>query len=532
VNPAGDRTLALNSAQLRALRNWSPEERPSKTLPILLFTPSGPTVQRVRAVVSQLIGAHQALRSRLVPDAEGGLRQLVLSKEEAVAELVFIIDESNPALKDSIDLTGLRQEPVDPEERALRCRVHTENGRVRAVLLSVSHLFADGVSQQLLYRTLDAALSDPATEVAEPSLQAADFAGDRTADVVRSNTRAWKDLLRDAPRYCVFTPGPRPPREEIRAVRTTIPDALVTELLQGSRALGVSPYTLWATAMNLLVARCTAQHSMVFKTQLANRSTPAEFGVVAQLAQAAFIPVAGAGHDTLAERAAAVFDASLRGQAIGMHDTLELLDWLDHEPVRRGVAFRPAFEINYAASIRGARLMQLSQGAPREEFRETQRTDPWAASADLAVAVWQESGTTVVTLQAKPSVWRARSADRLLDELLATVAAVCREPAMAADDVPVEPIPGSEQMLSGHLSGAKIDGGEMQRLLLSHPRVHSATFTLPANLAGGLSATVVAGYPADPMELMRTYTEGQRWMDGTVVPAELAVSVVDERASA
>ncbi|MFF5784669.1 condensation domain-containing protein [Streptomyces sp. NPDC012693] len=528
---SAEHTLTLNPAQLRALKNWSPDERPRKTLPVLLLTPAGPSVERVREVVGQLVRAHQALRSRLVDDGAGGRRQLVLGPREAVEGLDFTVRDAPVDADGEIDPLGVRHGAVDPEERALTCRAYVRDDRVRLVLLSVSHLFADGVSQQLLYRTLDSALADPSAEVVPPPLQAADFAGDRMTAAVRRNTDAWKDLLRSAPRACVFTAGTRDAEEEVRAAQLTLPDSLVKELPRGSRALGVSPYALWATAMNLLVSRCAGADSMVFKTQSANRVRPAEFEAVAQLAQAAFIPVVGARSDTVERRAASVFEAGLRGQALGMYDTVELLDWLDREPVRRGVAFRPAFEINYAASIRGARLPQVSGGAPRQEFQESQRADPHAAGADLALAVWQEPGATVVTLRAKPPVWRARSAARLLDEVIATVEAMCREPGLSVADVPVEPLPGRERLLGGHPSGAPIDGDQMSRLLLSYPHVRSAGFALPPDGVGGLCATVATGGPADRAELLRAYTEGQRWTDGTVVPAELEISVLDEGAS-
>ncbi|MFE7580052.1 condensation domain-containing protein [Streptomyces gardneri] len=527
----GQQVFALNPAQLRALKNWTPSERPHKILPVLLPTPGNPSVGRVRDVVGQLIGAHQALRSRLVAADTGGWQQLVLSPQEAVEGLDFAVHDAPIDSDGAVDVLGVRHDAVDPEERALACRVYTSGERVRLVLLSVSHLFADGVSQQLLYRTLDTALSDPAAQVAPPATQAADFAGDLMTAAMRSNTDAWKNLLRSAPRACVFTTGPRDPQEEIHAAQLTLPKDLVSELPRGSRALGVSPYALWATAMNLLVSRCTGADSMVFKTQMANRTRPAEFEAVAQLAQAAFIPVIGDRSDTVKGRAATVFEAGLQGQGIGMHDTVELLDWLDHEPVRRGVAFRPAFEINYAASIRGARLPQLSRGSPRQEFRESQRADPQAAGADLALAVWQEPGTTVVTLRAKRPVWRARSAVRLLDELIATVEAICREPDLKVVDVPVTPFQGRERLLGSHPSGAPIDRDQMSRLLLAHPHVRSAGFGLYPCGATGVHATVIAGRPTDPAELLRAYTERQRWTDGTVVPAELEISVLDEGAS-
>jgi hypothetical protein len=532
VTPTGEQTLTLNPAQLRALKNWTPEERPYKTLPVMVIPRGKPSVERVQEAVGQLIGAHQALRSRLVGDEASGWRQLVLSWQEAIDGLDFTVHDALRDMDGTVDPVALRHGPVDPEVRALTCRVYTCGERVHLVLLSVSHLFADGVSQQLLYRTLDAALSDPTASVAQPAAQAANFAGDVMAAAVRRNTDVWKDFLRAAPRTCVFTAGPRSTLEEIKAAQLTLPESLVKEMTRGSRALGVSPYTLWATAVNLLVSRCTGAHSMVFKTQLANRTTPAEFEAVAQVAQAAFIPIAGNCQDTVKERTASVLKASLHGQSIGMYDVVELLDWLDREPVRRGTAFRPAFEINYAASIRGARLPQLSQADPRQEFRESQRADPQAAGADLALAVWQEPGATVVTLRAKPPVWRARPATQLLEELIATIEAICLDPDLAAADVPAEPFPGREHLLGGHPSGALIDGDQMKQLLMSCPQVRSADFALLRDDATGLSATVATSRPTEPAELLQTYTEGQRWTDGTVVPAELAISVVDEGASA
>ncbi|MGW4971301.1 condensation domain-containing protein [Streptomyces albidoflavus] len=523
-------TFTLNPAQARGLRNWTRREWPAKAIEVVVPTPGGPAVELLRDTVAQLVDAHEALRSCLVRGPDGSWRQRVVDRETAARDLAFDTCEL-PADQDlTAFVAGLGPEPVDPEHRAVRCRAFTRAGDVRVVLLSLSHFFADGVSQLLLWRTLHGVLEKRDTKVVSPSLQARDFSGERLAPAVRENTRAWRDLLADAPRCCVFAATDRAPVEEVHCAETRVPESLVHALPGAARALGVTPYTVWTTATSLLVSRYTGHHSMVFKTQLANRTRPAEFRAVAQLAQAAFIPVAGGERDSAADRAAAVFEAALRGQGIGIHDTVALLGWLDEASRRRGASFRPAFDINYGASIGGARLPQVSEGTGRREFRESQRTDPRSGAADLAVTVWQESGATTLTLRVKPPLWGQRPAGEILDDLLACVEALVSRPESTADDMPAPPLPGRDRLLRDPVSGVDIDPEAMNRLLRADPRVVSAAFTLPSGTGRdrGVSAAVVTDRPVDGTELVHTYTEAQRLMDGTVVPARLELSFADE----
>jgi hypothetical protein len=522
--------FTLNPAQARGLRNWTRNEWPAKAIEVVVPTPGGPAVDLVRGVVAQLVAAHEALRSRLVRDADGSWRQQVMDRDTATRDLAFDTCELPPDQELTAFVAGLAPEPVDPERRGMRCRVFTRAGGVRVVLLSLSHFFADGVSQLLLWRTLHGVLEKGDTRVVSPPLQAQDFSGERLAPAVRENTRAWRDFLVGAPRCCVFAATDRAAVEEVHGAESRVPESLVRALPGATRALGVTPYTVWTTATSLLVSRYTGHHSMVFKTQLANRTRPAEFRAVAQLAQAAFIPVAGSERDTAADRAAAVFEAGLRGQGIGIHDTVGLLGWLDDASRRRGASFRPAFDINYGASIGGARLPQVTQGTGRREFRESQRMDPRSGAADLAVTVWQESGATTVTLRVKPPLWGLHPVGDVLDELLATVEALARQPDLTVDGVPAAPLPGRDQLLRDPVSGVDIDPAAMDRLLRSHPCVVSAAFTVPpgADRDRGVSATVVTDRPVDGTELVHIYTEAQRRMDGTVVPARLDLSFVDE----
>lgn len=65
----------------------------------------------------------------------------------------------------------------------------------------------------------------------------------------------------------------------------------------------------------------------------------------------------------------------------------------------------------------------------------------------------------------------------------------------------------------------------VRELLLSHPGVRDAEFTLLENAPGSarLTATVTVDGRVDPAELIETYTERQRWIDGSVVPDELHI---------
>ncbi|MFD1047153.1 hypothetical protein ACFQ1S_17170, partial [Kibdelosporangium lantanae] len=126
----------LNPAQLRNLRNWAVVDLPGKTLRVSVSVtpPTSPAV--ARDALATLAGMHDALRSRLVREADGGLVQEVVDGAEMIVDEI----ESTP-----------NPHPVDirPEEHAARARLHMRGDAVVVVELTVSHVFCDGMGRQV-----------------------------------------------------------------------------------------------------------------------------------------------------------------------------------------------------------------------------------------------------------------------------------------------------------------------------------------------------------------------------------------------
>lgn len=512
-----ERFRELNPMQRRVLRNWTPYERPAKLVKVLVPLPEGRPFDSVLATVARLVRKHENLRSRLARDDAGGLRQEVLDADFVLAGLPVLEYEAAERGRLGHTLSLLTPHPVDPELRSLHCTVATSGGRVFGVLLSIPHVFADGISHQLLYQEL----ARPAESAGPPVRRSP---GDAE---VADNTAHWKDVLRHAPRFCTYSGAVRERWERMEWAQARLPDEDQAAISRTTRALGLTPYHLWTTAAHLLVGALTGQPETVLKTSVANRSAAADFGAVDQLANAVFIPIAGGAADTVDDRATRVFEAGLRGESHGYYDANGLLRWLDHDSIRSGAVFRPAFEINYGSAIWGARWPSMTGGPRRHVWEEVVRHDPGAAKADLELGVWHEHEATVVTLGARAPVWRARPAGRLLDDLLSVMRAMCRDPSRPAASLPVVPLAGPAGAIAGHRSGVAVDPTAMRRLLLLPDHVLDCSFGLMAGPRGGvMCATVRAGRPLDRDELLAEYARRQRWVDGTVVPDRLRVERV------
>ncbi|ANZ40508.1 hypothetical protein BBK82_35370 [Lentzea guizhouensis] len=525
---AAERVFALNHAQRRVLRNWSVEERPGKVVEIIVAPPGGCSADAAHTALHRLIAAHEALRSRLAHDSNGTLVQQVVDATTAARTLGHHHEELDDSLDPGEVAARLRPHPVDPEKAASHCTLYTVRGRVRVVMLSVSHVFADGVSQQLLVRTLEALLTGVITEV-PAALQAGAFSDERVAAVLEANTAHWRKVLLRAPRACTYSGGDRGLTEVVRSAGVVVESALQQEVRAAAGRLRTSPFVIWTTAAQLLTSALCGRHDLVFRCTTANRTRAAEFGVVAQLAQAVYPRVDGGSADTVGERVRQVHTAVLAAQHHGVHDAAALLDWLDSPGVRAGAVFKPAFEINHAAALRADLSTSLVSTTPVEE-ESSVRVDPPAANADLAVSIWEEQTGAAVVLSARPPAWRQREPARLLADLLATARHLCQAPQDKVTDVAVEPLPAVAGLLHGHHSGVSLDVATTRDLLLSHPAVVACDFSLHVGDAGRrlLRAEVRLDVPTPEHRLREWYAGRQRRLSGAVVPDELVLIAADE----
>ena len=505
------KTLELNYAQRRSLYQTPADQ--VYTITVAIEPPAGTAQRTIRAALTELVATHEALRSRLVIGEDGRMLQEV-ADDVAEARDRIEVDVRQIGHADEIPDTAVDDPPtVDPRIHAARCTLYTRDGSVRHVILTVSHLFADGMSQRVLYEDLDALLRGKPVRGAAHRRQASDYAEPRLAETTRENTDFWKARLAGAPRSCTFGGYVRGGEETLRIARRA-DDRVHGAVMDAARGLGASPFTVWATALSALVSVYTGQDRQVFRSVSANRFEPADEHAVANLAQPVYIRLDGRRRDTLEERAELVFEAALEAHTRGMFDATELLAWLDSPEIRNGVAFRPAFDLNFLVHDDG-------MPAPVGDYIQRRRVVPARATADLAVQV-QQGPTTHVRVTAGEPVWTARAAGDIAADLLEVLRFVRDHPAMPVPDLPVARLRPASGTRRGHRSGIGIDDDAQLALLTGVAGVRSASWTAQPGADGLRVLAVVETEGAVTADaLARSYARRQPWFSGAVVPDQV-----------
>ncbi|TDD61696.1 hypothetical protein E1263_06610 [Kribbella antibiotica] len=501
--------IPLNTAQSRNLRNWSADERPWKTLPIVVALEPPMSVAAVRRAVGDLARRHEALRSRLARDAAGCLGQ------EVAGVAVEMPCDTVELTEASAIWTPMS---VPPEERAARCTLYLRDGQVAVVRLTVSHVFTDVLGAQFLARDLRRLLNGDLPPDMPPG-QASTFARGLEDEQVRENTEHWQRLLADAPRSCTYSGVTRDEHETAQVATVPLADADAVRFTSACRNLRVTANMLWVAIVSIVVSRISGQHRQVFRSTYANRLSGAEFGAVAQLAQAVYVPINGTAEDTLRARVGQVADSLLSTYDKGIYDANGLLDWLNQSEVCRGAAFQPAFELNYVPGLDTDVVQQP------EEFgivESSVRIDPPSAKADLVVLV-VPAPSPVVQLSARRPVHCQRDAASLAEDCLRVVRMVCAEPDSLLVDVPIEPFRSTGQLLPGHHSGVAIDLNITRELVRSITGVESCRLEIEGTRR--LMAHVRTAEPIEAVDLFRALRERQPWWSGTVVPDDVVITL-------
>lgn len=512
---------SLSFAQQRILYGNTPDQL--YTVAVSVVPEKRPSVQEAEKALAQLQVSHEALRSRLVLAADGTAGIDTAAADEALDRWEIVVHprsgRGGAAVPEETEVAAL-----NPCRYAARCDLHTIDGRVETIVLTVSHLFADGYSTQILHHDLTALLRDGELPGPAGRRQASDYNDNpRLQEQADRNTDYWKQQLRTAPRACSYNGAVRAADEEFHVVRDVVPSERARDVLAASLRFGVSPYALWAAAASLLVGRCTGQDRHVFRSITANRQETADYQAVANLALPVHVTLEGHANETLNDRVRRVHEALSSAHARGVYDSVALLRWLDTPEVRQGAAFRPAFDINYL--FHDDRMSPDGEWA-LGETRQRMRMVPARASADLALHIFHGS-RVLVRLTAGRPLWQERPAARLVSELFGLVGRLCEDPEGRVSDLDIARFPSVGKMITGHRSGVGIDPDAMEALLRRPPMVVDGSVRFGTGPAGTttVEATVVVDRPVDTEELLRRYTDLQRWTTGTVVPDELSVVV-------
>ncbi|MDF9811462.1 condensation domain-containing protein [Streptomyces sp. SPB162] len=512
-----EKTFPLNAAQERNLRNWAEEDIPSKTLAVVVPLVAAQSLTDVRTSIDYLIGRHEALRSRLGRTLHGMPVQEVMETAWVTSGLECDYHQVSSS-QDPVEFAStLRAKYIDPIQYSSRCSFYLKGDEVVAVMLSVSHVFVDGISRRILTRELTDFLHGGRHSPESPP-QASDYSDDAASPIVQKNTQYWKTILATVPRSCTYSGAVRDPYERVEMAKVTLTPDQASRIMAACSVLRVTPYALWVTSMSALVQRATRQYNQVFRSTYANRLTAKDYRAVAQLAQAAFVPLMGTEHESLMARARGVYSSTLRTYRHGLYDASHTVEWLNRPSAHMGATFQPAFEVNYLpASTSDRSLVEKSMIGGDYEIKtvgERMAIDAPSAKADLAILVSYEYSPWI-RLDARRPVYSQRRTSELLRNLLSIMDVLCAAPETSISDLSVREFRSMSGQLFGHRSGVFIDTSTTTSLVMGFPAVQSCRLEMRADT---LVAHVQASEPVEVSEMLAYYQARQPWFSGSVVP--------------
>ncbi|MFJ7416669.1 hypothetical protein ACIQWZ_38620 [Streptomyces sp. NPDC098077] len=424
----------VNPSQSRLLRKWAEGAFSSKIVEVLVAAPQGATEAEAVRAIRELVRAHEALRSRLVSLGSGRYRQRVVDCAEALNGLrVDRVGLGAGALEDHV--TDVVFPPVEPAVEALRATVYLRGNHAVGVALSVSHVFADGIAQQVLHTDLHALLHGEAGRSAGAKRQASDFRADRIPGEVAENTAHWIEVAE--------TMDVRYEDSDTLVTRRTaeveVPARIVARLEAASRRLRVTPYVLWTAAASVLASAVTSPSRLTARLTVANRFEPADYRAVAQLSQAVYAPFIASPQDTLGDRVRTAMDLVMAAQDHGVHDTNAVVDRIEAIAGAPG-CFRPDFEVNLVSLVgREGRLFEwldrLARARPPDAAEEGSAD---AAEPKCHITVWRASGPTRVLIKTASPHWREEPAE-LARRLFTIADDFHRDPSLPVSNYSVSP---------------------------------------------------------------------------------------------
>lgn len=226
-----------------------------------------------------LVERHEILRTRFVEQG-GRLRPQVGAPWTPEVEQVDL--QNFPASERETELHAwmhrAAHRPFDCSSgRLLRSALLRLDGRRQVLFFCLHHLVWDGASAPVFLRELERcyAVANSTGEVTlpAPSVQYRDFVDaqlrERASEAGAAGVAYWVEQLKGAPAFLAFPPSRR--REPDGAMPISLPQEALARLRQLSEAQGASLFMVLATALAVVLHRCTDQEDVVFGCPVANR---------------------------------------------------------------------------------------------------------------------------------------------------------------------------------------------------------------------------------------------------------------------
>ncbi|HEX4701495.1 MAG TPA: condensation domain-containing protein [Pseudonocardiaceae bacterium] len=270
---------------VRTLGTEAPRYNVSVSSPV---TPAMP-VSHILDSIQPLIGIHESLRTRLRPDDDGGLRQIV----DAAGQVPVVVREcaADDAAAESAALHAeVAGRPFDfAREWPIRVGLVEADGLVRHIALSVSHTAVDGWGMRQLALNMAAiSLGEPVDQLRErlPSMQPraeAEFqASDRGRRLDANARQYWIKKLALGPAQLFPTRG----AENLPWPHGVLNSpALATAAANVAAHHRVSASSVLLAAASTMVSRVSGSPDAVFQIVVNNRFLPGLTNAVSTLAQ-------------------------------------------------------------------------------------------------------------------------------------------------------------------------------------------------------------------------------------------------------
>jgi hypothetical protein len=299
--------------------------------------PESWTVDDVVLRVQFLMRRHQSLRTRLVRDIRGGVKQALSASGELTVELYdAAADEDVNTLTDAVNARCAQTDFDEEREWPVRVAVVSQCGVLKYAVFIYNHLMIDGMGLAALLS--DLATMDPVTGDAPPptAMQPLELAERQGTAAARRQCEAalrhWEAIARVAPTGESAVADPQDPPYRELCYRSPA-GLLATQSIAARHGTDTGPVLLAACAVAL--GRVTGMSPVVLLSVVNNRFRPGLADAVMQLAQRSpcLIEVAGRSFEQVLAQAR---QASLRAGVSGYLDPDECDRMLERVGRERG----------------------------------------------------------------------------------------------------------------------------------------------------------------------------------------------------
>ncbi|MBL1103310.1 non-ribosomal peptide synthetase condensation domain protein [Streptomyces sp. 5-8] len=273
----------------------------------LPLTPPRPA-SRVLADLAELLRMHDSLHTRLLPDGEEGLEQVVDGAGELLAEVRTCSAAEAPAAGEAL-MEELAGRPFDhAREWPFRAGLVECGGLVHRLVLAASHTAMDLWGEGRMLRDLKLIESGETAESllrARPALQPLEAAALQASPLGRRRDEAarrhWCERLSAGPRRIFLDPAA--PERAVTDPGRLFPNALLRSpalavaVERVAADLGVSDAAVLLGAASHRLARMSGSSDVLFQVVVSNRFQPAASESVSTMAQEAVFLLTDADKD-------------------------------------------------------------------------------------------------------------------------------------------------------------------------------------------------------------------------------------------